>query len=143
MNRFLLISAFLLITTIAAYAQQAGVLEPVYEIPSTIARPAAAMDFEGDWRRMDRQYELILSDMDSPEGPKALYNNPSPVNVQSATLLEEENNLVLKVVLMDEGYPGSTYVLQFLPERQILFGTYNRPGSEPANVYFLREEDIQ
>ncbi|MEM0966403.1 MAG: hypothetical protein AAGJ81_09675 [Verrucomicrobiota bacterium] len=118
-------------------------LEPPYDIPSAIARPAEVSDFEGEWRRMDRQYELEISDVNSEEGPTAVYRNPDPVKVESAEWIEDDGVPAIRVTLRDEGYPGSFYVLRFLPERQVLLGTYQRPGAEVSNVYFLREEDAE
>lgn len=124
------------------HGQQPGIIEPVYEIPTAIARPAERADFDGEWRRMDRRYRLEISAGESGEEPVVEYFNPKPIHVESAEFREEEGRIVLRVVLRDEGYPGSTYRLFFLPERQILLGSYEGGGRPPAEVYFVREEDL-
>lgn len=92
---------------------------------------------------MDRQYRLAVEGIGSEEGAKALYFNPEPVNVESVSFQQTEEGPVMQVVLRDEGYPGSTYLLRFMPSLQILVGTYSRPGTPPSEVYFLREKDVE
>jgi hypothetical protein len=59
--------------------------------------------------------------------------------VGAADFEEQDGQPTLIVVLQDEGYPGSTYLLVYLAERGVLVGTYARPGSQPAEVYFVRQ----
>ena len=47
----------------------------------------------------------------------------------------------IEFILRDEGYPGSAYQLVFMAERRVLVGTYARPDSEPAQVYFVKQDE--
>ncbi|NBB80383.1 MAG: hypothetical protein GVY36_13240 [Verrucomicrobia bacterium] len=94
-----------------------------------------AGQFEGDWTRSEGTYSFEISVEDGEVTPR--YFNPDPINVESATLVETEaGGLQLQVVLRDQGYPGSTYTLQYIPQYRILAGTYTIPGQPPAEVYF-------
>jgi hypothetical protein len=75
----------------------------------------------------------------SSEGElQAEYFNPGPIHVETTEVVEIEDSLILKVVLNDKGYPGSTYELEYLPQYRVLVGHYTIPGQEPAEVYFTK-----
>ena len=143
MFKVLSLSAFLAFTPFFLVGQQPDLLEPVYDIPPTIAKLAEAEDFNGEWRRMDRQYRLMIEGAGSEDGLTAAYFNPNPVNVESAELEDTEDDPVIQVVLRDERYPGSTYTLRYLPQFQILVGSYARPNAPASDVYFVREDDLE
>lgn len=97
---------------------------------------AHAGQFEGKWTRSDGTYQIVLT---SQEGQlQAEYFNPGPIHVESTEVLKAEGSLILKVVLNDAGYPGSTYELEYLPQYRVLVGRYTIPGQEPADVYFTK-----
>ena len=100
-----------------------------YEEPS-------ARQFIGEWMRSDGTYRMVISG--EADGLKAQYFNPSPINVESTAVVEVEDGLSLNVVLRDEGYPGSSYTLQYIPQYRVLVGTYTIPGQAPAEVYFTK-----
>lgn len=50
--------------------------------------------------------------------------NPNPINVGSAKWEESYGNLKIVVEMRDVNYPGSTYTLNYLPDRDILAGEY-------------------
>lgn len=111
---------------------------PVYYGPY---EQASAAQFEGDWTRSDGTYRLVISVNDGEI--EAQYLNPESINVESVSLVESEvgseaKNLTLEVVLRDEGYPGSTYRLQYIPQYRVLAGSYTIPGQEPAEVFFTQ-----
>ena len=112
-------------------------LQPPFEIAATIAKLPEVSDFEGEWLRADGTYQLTLKDTSG--AVSAAYFNPKPMNVESASFDATSGQPVLTVVLRDEGYPGSTYQLVYMAERGILFGNYARPGSQPSEVYFVRD----
>jgi hypothetical protein len=98
---------------------------------------AHAAQFEGDWMRSDGTYRLEISEEEAEI--EAKYLNPSPIHVESAALLEgEDDELTLKIVLRDEGYPGSVYRLEYIPQYRVLAGTYTIPGQPPAEVFFTQ-----
>jgi hypothetical protein len=122
----------------AAFGQQA--LEPKYDIPSTLAKLPEQSDFFGTWLRSDGTYRVEI-EAGAPAGAVvARYFNPAPINVERAVFDEVEGMPRLEFFLRDEGYPGSAYRLIFFAERQLLVGTYARPGAERAQVYFVKQE---
>ena len=68
----------------------------------------------------------------------AQYFNPKPINVESTTLVEAVDYLSMKIVLRDQGYDGSNYELQYIPEYRFLVGIYTITGQAPTEVYFTR-----
>jgi hypothetical protein len=54
----------------------------------------------------------------------AQYFNPNPINVGKATWEESNGSLKIIVELRDMNYPGSTYTLNYLPDRDMLAGEY-------------------
>ena len=87
--------------------------------------------------RSDGTYRLEISEEEAEI--EAKYFNPSPIHVESAALLEgEDDELTLKIVLRDEGYPGSVYRLEYIPQYRVLAGTYTIPGQPPAEVFFTQ-----
>ena len=131
----------LLFLSVPPLAAQQG-LQPKFEIPSSMAKVPQPEDFEGEWIRGDGTYRLEIDLTD--DGVEARYFNPDPVNVGSAEFPEDSRPAEpeLVVVLRDEGYPGSTYRLSYFSERMVLVGTYTRPGTNPAEIYFVRREDV-
>jgi hypothetical protein len=127
-----------LLAAIGPLSAQDG-LQPPYDIPSCLAKVPEKADFYGSWLRGDGGYRIeIEASEESPTGIVARYFNPNPIHVELARFEEGTEDPVLTIVLRDEGYPGSTYELIFLAERQVLIGNYARPGSAPAEVYFLK-----
>jgi hypothetical protein len=100
---------------------------------------SSAAQFTGDWTRSDGTYRLVLA-VDAAGEVTAEYFNPQPIQVESTALVAYEDVLVVKVVLRDLGYPGSTYELQYLPQFRLLVGRYTIPGQEPVEVFFQRSE---
>jgi hypothetical protein len=101
---------------------------------------AEQSDFVGTWLRADGTYRLQIEAGAVAGSVVVRYFNPEPINVERATFDEIEGQPRLEFVLRDEGYPGSAYRLIFLAERRVLVGTYARPDSEPAEVYFVKED---
>ncbi len=127
-----LLAACCLFLTSFAFAQSAPppVYYGPYELPSV-------SQFEGEWTRSDGTYKMQVT---TEEGElKAQYFNPEPIKVESTSVTEsEDGSLLIQVILRDEGYPGSTYQLQYLPQYRVLVGSYVIPGQAPAEVYFTQ-----
>ncbi len=129
---------FLLLSLCGSLVAQSG-LQPKFDISPSIAKLPERSDFYGDWTRGDGGYRMeIEASAEVESGVVARYFNPSPINVESATFEETDEQLRLVIVLRDEGYPGSTYQLEFLAERVVLVGSYGRPGSQPGEIYFVK-----
>lgn len=132
MNFMLLntLTACLLIATTNLFSQS----EPrVYHGPY---EQASAEQFAGEWTRSDGTYKLIITVESGKAAAK--YFNPTPINVESTSLEEADDYLSLKIVLRDQGYDGSNYELQYIPEYRFLVGIYTITGQTPTEVYFTR-----
>jgi hypothetical protein len=78
----------------------------------------------GRWLRTDGGYQLQLSDP-APEGVlKAAYFNPKPINVSHAKWNLQDGVLKVFIELRDVNYPGSTYTLEYHPDKDRLVGIY-------------------
>lgn len=132
LSRIVLISVALLFSAGTALRAQ-ETAPPVYLGP--YLQPSAAQ-FVGEWTRSDGTYKFKISE---EEGAlKAIYLNPMPINVESTTMDKSETGLLIRIVLRDEGYPGSIYELEYIPQYRVLAGYYTIPGQEPSQVYFMR-----
>lgn len=107
---------------------------PVYAGPYLEAH---AGQFEGEWTRSDGTYRMDIS-VDNAGVLKAGYFNPAPIHVESASVEELEDTMILQVVLRDQGYPGSFYELEYIPQYRVLVGRYTIPGQEPVEVSFSK-----
>ncbi len=107
------------------------------KVPPLIARIPEKSDFFGEWVRSDGTYRLTIEKTKTGKGVVAKYFNPKPINVESAEFHERDYNIILTIVLRDEGYPGSTYRLAFDSSYRILAGAYLMPQSgQQHEVYF-------
>ena len=124
-----LTACFLIATTNLSSQSEPSVYHGPYE-------QASAEQFAGEWTRSDGTYKLIIT----VESGKAVakYFNPTPINVESTNLKEADDYLSLKIVLRDQGYDGSNYELQYIPEYRFLVGIYTITGQAPTEVYFTR-----
>ena len=103
-------------------------LRPSSRAPSAPPSPAedrgAAERLIGRWLRPDGGYILEIRDAGSDGRLEASYFNPGPINVSRAEWRSENGRLGVFVELRDVNYPGSTYTLRYVPERDRLVGEY-------------------
>lgn len=78
----------------------------------------------GDWVRTDAQYLIRITKLNDDGTMTAQYFNPNPINVAKANWESGYGNLKAIVEMRDVNYPGSTYTLNYLPDRDILAGEY-------------------
>lgn len=78
----------------------------------------------GDWVRTEGGYLINIIKINEDRTLEAKYFNPNPINVGKANWEESSGNLKIIVELRDVNYPGSTYTLNYLPDRDILSGEY-------------------
>jgi hypothetical protein len=78
----------------------------------------------GNWLRTDAGYRILISKVNDDRSIEANYFNPNPINIGKANWEESYSNLKIIVELKDVNYPGSTYTLDYLPDRDILAGEY-------------------
>ena len=93
----------------------------------TIRSTGKAVDknlLAGDWVRTDASYLVKIIKVNDDRSLDAQYFNPNPINVGKANWEESYGNLKIIIELRDVNYPGSTYKLSYLPDRDILAGDY-------------------
>lgn len=78
----------------------------------------------GSWTRTDAPYEIRILEMNSGGNMVAGYFNPKSINVGRANWANVNGTLNVYIELRDENYPGSNYVLQYLPDKDVLTGKY-------------------
>jgi hypothetical protein len=78
----------------------------------------------GNWLRTDASYRILISQVNDNGTLAAQYFNPNPINVGKANWEESNGSLKIILELRDVNYPGSTYTLNYLPDRNILAGDY-------------------
>jgi len=78
----------------------------------------------GNWLRTDAGYRILISKVNDDGSLEANYFNPNPINVGRASWQESYGNLKIIVELRDVNYPGSTYTLNYLPDKDLLAGNY-------------------
>jgi hypothetical protein len=88
---------------------------------------ATSQKLLGNWQRTDADYAIEIR-LVNPDGvTDARYFNPfnqRSINVARATLLEQGGAAEFFMELRDEGYPGSTYTLQYDEANDQLVGIY-------------------
>lgn len=94
----------------------------------------------GNWRRIDGNYVLAVGKVHRDGQLQVGYFNPRPINVSFAHAKREEGQIKMEVELRDEGYPGSTYILIYDPDREALLGYYFQAvAGQTFEVAFVRE----
>jgi len=78
----------------------------------------------GDWVRTDAGYLVKIINVNQDRTLDAQYFNPNPINVGKANWEENYGSLQIIIELRDVNYPGSTYKLSYLPDRDVLAGDY-------------------
>jgi hypothetical protein len=104
--------------------------------------PALSQKLLGNWQRTDADYAIEIR-LVNPDGlADARYFNPfnqRSINVARASLLEKGGTAEFFMELRDEGYPGSTYTLQYDEASDQLAGIYFQAAvRENYPVAFMR-----
>jgi len=97
------------------------------ESPDIVLTNAKTIDknlLVGNWLRTDAGYRILISKINDNGSLEANYFNPNPINVGRASWQENSGNLKINGELIDGIYLGSTYTLNYLPDRDILAGDY-------------------
>lgn len=85
---------------------------------------SAESRLKGRWQRSDGNYYLQIYSLSADSTLKAGYFNPGSVNVESGEWISQEGKLYVRIILRDVNYPGSTYILEYLPGKDALAGNY-------------------
>ena len=93
------------------------------KVSKTINKPDKKL-LVGNWLRTDAGYRILISEVNDDGTLAAQYFNPNPINVGKANWEESNGSLKIIIELRDVNYPGSTYTLTYLPDRDILAGEY-------------------
>lgn len=98
-----------------------------------------AQKLVGRWVRPDGGYVLEIKSADDRGGLEAAYFNPKSIHVASARAAQEGGATKVFIELQDVNYPGSTYTLVYVPERDLLAGVYYQALQRQSfDVYFER-----
>jgi len=113
--------------------------------PSTNVNSATSQslpDFQklkGRWLRPDGGYVIEIKSVDNSGKLDAGYFNPKPIHVAKAEAKQEGNAMKVFIELQDVNYPGSTYTLVYVPERDVLAGAYYQAlQRQTFDVFFER-----
>ena len=100
---------------------------PEKVIPEKVSKTINKPDIKllvGNWLRTDADYRILISQVNDNGTLAAQYFNPNPINVGKANWEESSGSLKIIIELRDVNYPGSTYTLTYLPDRDMLAGEY-------------------
>ena len=78
----------------------------------------------GNWLRTDASYLIRIKSVNEYGSLDAQYFNPNAINIGKANWLASNGDLKIVVELRDVNYPGSTYTLNYLTDRDMLVGEY-------------------
>ena len=93
----------------------------------------------GNWVRTDGGYIIAVRSVDPAGRVDAAYFNPRPINVSRAEAAVKGKTAKLFIELRDEGYPGSTYTLEYDSTNDALVGVYFQAVLQQSfNVIFVR-----
>jgi hypothetical protein len=125
-KRFLLVLVVLTASMIAislTSCKDSSEKIPPEKVSKTINKPDIKL-LVGNWLRTDAGYRILISQVNDNGTLAAQYFNPNPINVGKANWEESNGSLKIILELRDVNYPGSTYTLNYLPDRDILAGEY-------------------
>jgi hypothetical protein len=78
----------------------------------------------GEWLRTDSDYMIKIVEVNDNGSMLAQYFNPKPINVETAKWESISGDLKIFIELRDVNYPGSTYTLNYLPDKDMFAGEY-------------------
>lgn len=102
----------------------------------------AKPDFQkvkGRWLRPDGGYVIEIKSVDENGKLEASYFNPKSIHVAKAEATQDGGATKVFLELQDVNYPGSTYTLVYVPDRDLLAGVYYQALQRQSfDVYFER-----
>jgi len=119
-----------------------GSPEPVISTNAPAVIAQAKPDFQklkGRWLRPDGGYVIEIKSADENGKLEASYFNPKSIHVAKAEAKQEGGVTKVFIELQDVNYPGSTYTLVYVPDRDLLAGVYYQALQQQSfDVYFER-----
>lgn len=107
--------------------------------PPTAPAPANFKKLRGKWQRSDGDYVIDIKTVEDSGKLSAAYLNPAPIHVAKAEATHADGATKLFLELQDVNYPGCTYTLVYLPDRDQLAGIYYQALQQQSyEVYFER-----
>jgi len=93
----------------------------------------------GRWLRPDGGYIIEIRNILSGGRMEVAYLNPRPINVSQARASRKSGGLEVFIELRDQGYPGSSYTLNYHPQQDIMTGIYFQAAmGQSFEVMFVR-----
>jgi hypothetical protein len=106
-------------------------------------KPAVEVDpgkLTGSWLRPDGGYVIEILYVHEQGTLEARYLNPQPINIAKAEWKIEEDRLRVFIKFDDVNYPGSTYTLDYFPDRDQMIGAYFQAVQQQSYyVEFIRQ----
>jgi hypothetical protein len=94
----------------------------------------------GRWQRTDGGYIIEIRNISADGRMDAAYLNPRPIHVARAEASWKKGRQEVFIELQDTGYPGSTYTLDYHPDRDAFTGVYFQATLKQAfEVVFVRQ----
>jgi len=94
----------------------------------------------GKWLRPDGGYVIEILNVHDQGTLEAAYYNPQPINIAQAEWKIEDSRLRIYIKFDDVNYPGSTYTLDYFPDRDQLIGAYFQATQQQTYyVEFMRQ----
>ena len=123
-GRILFLATAIFIFSCNRSSQQDVAPEPegTIKAPQPVAVDSAKLI--GNWTRTDAPYEIRIIEIGNGGNMLAGYFNPKSINIGRANWANVNGALNVYIELRDENYPGSNYVLQYLPDQDALAGKY-------------------
>ena len=139
----------LLIVAIAAavagliiYQLQSTEPDPKLATAANPSKAGPAVDFNklvGRWLRPDGGYIIEIRNILSGGKMEVAYLNPRPINVSQARVFRKSGGLEIFIELRDQGYPGSSYTLNYHPQQDMMTGIYYQAAmGQSFEVMFVR-----
>jgi hypothetical protein len=94
---------------------------------------------KGIWQRTDAAGELTISEIQDNGFLNATYYNPKGITIEKAVWLNSSDVLRIYILFREDKYPGSSFSLNYMIEKDMLLGTYfDALTNESYTVSFKR-----
>jgi hypothetical protein len=79
---------------------------------------------KGVWGRTDGPGEINISEVMDNGVLKVTFYNPKLINIEKAVWTNSSDVLRIHILLKEDSYPGSSFSLNYLPEKDLFIGVY-------------------
>ncbi|MBM3878190.1 MAG: hypothetical protein FJ387_00460 [Verrucomicrobia bacterium] len=103
-----------------------------------VAKPHLGF-LEGRWYRPDGGYVIELREDQAAGRWQAAYYNPQSINVSQVQVFKDGPATKVLIELQDVNYPGCKYDLTYIPQEDLLAGSYYQAALDQTyDVQFVR-----